>query len=200
MFDDCLFDDMPRLETPRLILRRLEMRDAPDLFDYSRDPQVAKHVLWDAQTSVSEARAYVRYMLRRYRAGEPASWGIEFKENHRLIGTIGFMWINRDHHSAEVGYSLARDYWNRGIMSEALVAVLDEGFLNLGLHRIEAQHEVDNPASGRVMAKCGMLYEGCVRGRLYNKGRYVDVALYAILREDYLRRNGLHAPVLPPLR
>ena len=89
MFDDCLFDDMPRLETPRLILRRLEMRDAPDLFDYSRDPQVAKHVLWDAQTSVSEARAYVRYMLRRYRAGEPASWGIEEKETGRVVGTIG---------------------------------------------------------------------------------------------------------------
>ena len=170
------------------------------MYEYSRDPEVARHVLWDAHTSIGESRGYLRYAVRQYRQDMPASWGIEFKENHRLIGTIGFMWINRDHHSAEVGYSLARDYWNRGIMSEALEAVLDEGFLNLGLHRIEAQHEVDNPASGRVMAKCGMLYEGCVRGRLYNKGRYVDVALYAILREDYLRRNGLHAPVLPPLR
>ena len=99
------------------------------------------------------------------------------------------MWINRDHNSAEVGYSLARAQWNKGLMSEALEAVLEEGFMDLGLHRIEAQHEVDNPASGRVMVKCGMLYEGCVRGRLYNKGRYVDVSLYAILRDDYLRRR-----------
>ena len=187
MFDDCLFDDMPRLETPRLILRRLEMRDAPDLFDYSRDPQVAKHVLWDAQTSVSEARAYVRYMLRRYRAGEPASWGIEEKETGRVVGTIGYMWYQRDNNACEVGYSLARRRWNRGYMTEALAEVLLFSFEELGVHRVEAQHEVENAASGAVMRKCGMRKEGTLRGRLYNKGRYVDVDLYAMLREDYAR-------------
>ena len=187
MFDDCLFDDMPRLETPRLILRRLEMRDAPDLFDYSRDPQVAKHVLWDAQTSVSEARAYVRYMLRRYRAGEPASWGIEEKETGRVVGTIGYMWYQRDNNACEVGYSLARRRWNRGYMTEALAEVLRFSFEELGVHRVEAQHEVENAASGAVMRKCVMRKEGTLRGRLYNKGRYVDVDLYAMLREDYAR-------------
>ena len=187
MFDDCLFDDMPRLETPRLILRRLEMRDAPDLFDYSRDPQVAKHVLWDAQTSVSEARAYVRYMLRRYRAGEPASWGIEEKETGRVVGTIGYMWYQRDNNACEVGYSLARRRWNRGYMTEAFAEVLRFSFEELGVHRVEAQHEVENAASGAVMRKCGMRKEGTLRGRLYNKGRYVDVDLYAMLREDYAR-------------
>lgn len=187
MFDDCLFDDMPRLETPRLILRRLEIRDAPDLFDYSRDPQVAKHVLWDAQTSVSEARAYVRYMLRRYRAGEPASWGIEEKETGRVVGTIGYMWYQRDNNACEVGYSLARRRWNRGYMTEALAEVLRFSFEELGVHRVEAQHEVENAASGAVMRKCGMRKEGTLRGRLYNKGRYVDVDLYAMLREDYAR-------------
>ncbi len=187
MFDDCLFDDMPRLETPRLILRRLEMRDAPDLFDYSRDPQVAKHVLWDAQTSVSEARAYVRYMLRRYRAGEPASWGIEEKETGHVVGTIGYMWYQRDNNACEVGYSLARRRWNRGYMTEALAEVLRFSFEELGVHRVEAQHEVENAASGAVMRKCGMRKEGTLRGRLYNKGRYVDVDLYAMLREDYAR-------------
>ena len=187
MFDDCLFDDMPRLETPRLILRRLEMRDAPDLFDYSRDPQVAKHVLWDAQTSVSEARAYVRYMLRRYRAGEPASWGIEEKETGRVVGTIGYMWYQRDNNACEVGYSLARRRWNRGYMTEALAEVLRFSFEELGVHRVEAQHEVENAASGAVMRKCGMRKEGTLRGRLDNKGRYVDVDLYAMLREDYAR-------------
>lgn len=190
---DGFFHDLPELETGRLLLRKLRMTDAQDMYEYSRDPEVALHVLWDAHTSISESRGYLRYAVRQYRQDLPASWGIELKENGRLIGTIGFMWINRDHHSAEVGYSLSRQYWNRGIMSEALDAVIDEGFMELGLHRIEAQHEVDNPASGRVMAKCGMLYEGCVRGRLYNKGRYVDVSLYAILRDDYMRRRGLHS-------
>lgn len=186
-----LFSNLPTLRTERLTLRPARMSDAADLYEYSKDPEVARHVLWDAHQSVGDSRGYLRYAVRQYRQDLPASWGIELKENHKLIGTIGFMWINRDHNSAEVGYSLAREYWNRGIMSEALSAVLNEGFMDLNLHRIEAQHEVDNPASGRVMVKCGMMYEGCVRGRLYNKGRYVDVALYAILRDDYLRRRGM---------
>lgn len=182
-----LYGDMPVIETPRLRLRKLNMRDAQDIFNYSCDPQVARYVLWEAQRSVADARAYLRYMLRKYRAGEPASWGIELKETRRIIGTIGFMWIQRDNSSAEVGYSLARAHWNRGIMTEALQALLDYGFRGLNLNRIEAQHETENPASGAVMRKCGMLREGLLRQRMMNKGKYVDVELYAILRSDYLQ-------------
>ena len=179
------FRDLPVLETDRLVLRALRMDDAEDIFEYSQDPEVARHVLWNAQTHIHESRDYIRYAIRQYRMDEPASWAIVHKADDRVIGTIGFMWVNYDHHSAEVGYSMSRDYWNQGLMTEALGAVLRAGFTKLNLHRIEAQHEVDNPASGRVMEKCGMKYEGCVRGRLFNKGKYVDVALYAVLREDY---------------
>ncbi len=176
---------MPTLETRRLRLRKLSMRDAQDIFDYSQDPQVARYVLWEAQTSLSEARSYIRFMLRKYRLGEPASWGIEWKETGRIIGTIGFMWIQRDNAAAEVGYSLSRAYWNRGIMTEALRALLRYGFRSMNLNRIEAQHETENPASGAVMRKCGMQREGTLRQRLLNKGRFVDVELYAILRRDF---------------
>ena len=185
MFDIGIFDEMPALETPRLTLRKLEMRDAQDIFDYGRDPQVARHVLWDAYTSVSETRGYVRYMIRKYRAGEPSSWGIVEKETGRVVGTIGYMWYQKDNNACEVGYSLARRCWNRGYMTEALAAVLQYSFETLSVHRVEAQHEVDNGASGAVMRKCGMRKEGTLRGRLLNKGKYVDVDLYAILREDY---------------
>lgn len=188
MFDDGLFDEMPTLETPRLILRKLDMRDAADMFDYSRDPQVAKHVLWDAHTSISESRGYIRYMIRKYRSGEPSSWGIVEKLSGRVVGTIGYMWYQKDNNSCEIGYSLARACWNRGYMTEALTEVIRYSFENLRLHRVEAQHEVDNGASGAVMRKCGMTKEGTLRGRLYNKGRYVDVDLYSILREDYASR------------
>ena len=81
-----------------------------------------------------------------------------------MIGTVGFMWINLDYRSAEVGYSLSRAYWNQGIMTEALRAVVAFGFDTLRL--------------------VGMQYEGILRQRLKNKGRFVDVALYAILRSD----------------
>lgn len=182
------FGYMPTLETPRLRLRRLNMRDAQDIYDYGRDPIVARHVLWDAYRSVGEARSYLRYMLRKYRLGEPASWGIEWKESGRIIGTIGFMWIQRENASAEAGYSLSRAYWNRGIMTEALSALIDYGFRSMNLNRIEAQHETLNPASGAVMRKCGMLHEGTLRQRMLNKGKFVDVELYAILRRDYMKK------------
>lgn len=178
---------MPDLSTPRLRLRKLTMRDAQDIYRYSRDPEVARHVLWEAHRSIGDSRAYLRYMLRRYRGHEPASWGIEHLETGRIIGTIGFMWIQDDNAAAEVGYSLAREYWGRGLMTEALRAVLQYGFDGLSLNRIEAQHETDNPASGAVMRKCHMRHEGTLRSRLYNKGRYVDVELYAILRQDFNR-------------
>ena len=131
---------MPDLMTPRLRIRRLTMRDAQDIYRCSRDPEVARHVLWDAHRSIGDSRAYLRYMLRRYRAHEPASWGIELLETGRVIGTIGFMWIQDENASAEVGYSLAREYWNRGIMTEALAAVIRYAFDGMDLNRVEAQH------------------------------------------------------------
>ncbi len=180
-----IFSRMPTLETPRLQLRKVAMTDAPDLYEYGSDPEVARHVLWEAYRSEADARMYVRFLQRQYRGDQPSSWGIVFKPQQKMIGTIGFMWWNHDHNSAEVGYSLSRGYWNQGIMSEALKEVLRFGFEVMGVHRIEAQHECNNPASGRVMEKVGMRHEGTLRGRLYNKGRYVDVELYAILREQF---------------
>ena len=182
---DGIFARLPRLETPRLVLRRMTMADAEDIYAYGRDPEVSRHVLWDAYRSVGEARAYLRYIQRQYRLNDPSSWGIELKATGRLIGTIGFMWWNKEYKSAEVGYSLARAYWNRGLMTEALRAVLHFGFTQMDLHRIEAQHELENPASGRVMEKVGMKKEGVLRERLWNKGRYVDVALYSVLRKEF---------------
>lgn len=160
------------------------MTDAQDMFEYSRDPMVSEHVLWDTHRSIADSKAYLRYILRQYRNNEPSSWGITLKQTGHLIGTIGFMWWNQQFRSAEVGYSLARAYWNRGLMTEALDATIRFGFEEMHLYRIEAQHEFDNPASGRVMEKAGMRKEGVLRGRLYNKGRHVDVCLYAILRGD----------------
>ena len=93
--------------------------------------------------------------------------------------------MQQENRSAEVGYSLSRAYWNRGLMTEALREMLRFCFDTLCLNRVEAQYETDNPASGAVMRHAGMRREGLLRQRIYNKGRYVDVELYAILRSDY---------------
>ncbi|MFR5794331.1 MAG: GNAT family N-acetyltransferase [Christensenellales bacterium] len=155
---------------PRLTLRRMTMKDAKDVFEYSRDADVARHVLWSAQKDIGEAKDYCRYMTRRYRADEPSSWGIVDKKTGHLVGTIGYMNYDMDNASVEIGYSLAKWMWNGGYMTEALRRVIDYTFDAMDINRIEAQHELDNPASGRVMEKCGMRKEGVLRQRLYNKG------------------------------
>ena len=179
-----VFSALPVLETRRLRLRPLSMRDEKDMFRYASDPEVSRHVLWDTHETPRQTRSALRSALRQYRSGAPGSFAIERRSDRRMIGTIGFMWVNIDHKSAEVGYSLNRDFWNQGLMTEALRAVIAFGFDELCLNRIEAQHETDNPASGRVMIHTGMQYEGTMRQRLMNKGRYVDVRQYAILRSD----------------
>ncbi len=180
---------VPTIETPRLILRKMRMSDAQDLFAYSSDPRVAQFVQWSAYTSVFEARAYLRHCMRQYSQGKPPNWGVIDRQTGRLIGTAGYSWVNEDHNSAEIGYSLSYTHWGKGLMTECVAAMLAHGFDKMRLNRIEAQHDVRNPASGRVMEKNGMRLEGVLRGRLRNKGEYVDVKLYAILRKDYEARK-----------
>ena len=189
LFDN-IFTRLPDITTNRLILRNMRMSDAKDIYEYSCDPEVARHVLWEAHQNIHQTKAYIRYVLRQYRMGSPSSFCMELKETGKVIGTIGFMWISNENRSAEVGYSLSRAHWNKGYMTEALAAVLRFGFEDLNLNRIEAQYECDNPASGRVMEHVGMHKEGTLKERLYNKSRFVDVELYAILREEWRRRNG----------
>ncbi|HPF86524.1 MAG TPA: GNAT family protein [Candidatus Limiplasma sp.] len=184
---DPLFEHKAIL-TPRLVLRPAQMKDAQDLYDYSKDPEVARFVLWDAHRSIRETRSVLRHMIRDYHYAPPFTYVIELKEENRVIGTIGLMNVNRLHRSAEVGYSLSRAYWNRGIMSEALKGMLGFCFDTMEFNRIEAQHEVENPASGAVMRHAGMRHEGTLRKRIYNKGRFRDVELYAILKEEFHAR------------
>ena len=179
-----IFARLPVLETPRLILRPMKMSDAKDIYAYSKDPDVARHVLWEAHRSIADAKLYLRYMLRQYRAGLPCSWGIVLRETGQLVGTIGYMWFNEEHRSTEIGYSLAKWLWNQGYMTEALRAVIALSFDRLHVHRIEAMHDSANPASGRVMLKCGMRHEGTLRHKVFNKGRFMDVEQYAILSTD----------------
>lgn len=183
-FRDNFFSDLPRLRTERLLLRRITMRDAPDVYRISSDPRVAKYVMWRTHTSLADSRDYIRSVQRSYRMDRPAPWGIELLQEERLIGTIGYAWINRDHQTAEIGYSLGYEDWNKGYATEALREVLSYSFYQLGLNRVEAQCDVRNPASGRVMQKAGMKREGTLRDRLYNKGEYITVDLYAALRGD----------------
>ena len=179
------FYRLPVLETADLILRKPAVKDAKDIFRYASDPEVARYVLWEPHRSLSETRSFVRFLRSRIRSGYPSSWVVVLKETCSVIGTIGFIWYSEENRSAELGYSFSREHWNRGYATQALKAVIDASFTSLPLNRLEAQHDLRNPASGRVMEKCGLRQEGILRNRIVNKGEYIDVALYAVLRSDW---------------
>lgn len=178
------FSSLPSLETQDLILRRPRMKDAADIYAYASDERVARYVLWEPHLSPAETRFCLRSLIRRARSGYPSSWVMVLRDSGKVIGTIGFIWYSAENSSAEIGYSLSADYWNRGYATQALQAVTAEAFRSLPLNRLEAQHDLRNPASGRVMEKSGYRQEGILRSRVFNKGEYVDVALYSILRSD----------------
>ena len=185
-----VFHTIPTLTTPRLILRAIQMQDAPQFYQYACDPLVAEHVLWDAHPALAHTRNVIRHMQWQYKQDDAFSLAIVLKETQQLIGTIGFMSLETGNRVADVGYSLNRSYWNKGYMTEALSALLAYGFHDLSLNRIEAQHECTNPSSGIVMRKVGMRREGCLRQRYFNKGKFVDVEQYAILRHEFTERKA----------
>ena len=108
-----------------------------------------------------------------------------------LNGDISLLSVDEKNEKAIVGYCLSRKHWRKGIMPEALEEVLRYLFAEVGFQRIESSHAVPNPASGRVMEKCGLLYEGTFRKsfRLLSTGEWVDIVHRAILREDYFARK-----------
>ena len=181
------FYHLPSLETDDLILRKPLLKDARDIFQYASDPEVSRYVLWEPHRSMKETRSFVRFLRSRIRAGFPSSWVAELKDTGSVIGTIGFIWYSDENRSAELGYSFSREYWNRGYATQALQAVINAVFRSLPVNRLEAQHDIRNQASGRVMQKCGLRQEGILRDRILNKEEYITVALYSILRSDWER-------------
>ena len=178
------FRHPPELRTQRLLLRMIRRSDAPEMYRYTRDERVTRYVLWEPHRSILDTYDVIRDLRRQYRHGWPSSLAIALAENDLIIGTIGWMWLNVENRAAEIGYSLNPAYWNQGYMTEALRAVIDYSFKTLKLHRLEAQHDIRNPASGRVMEKVGMLREGELKDRVRNKGRYCTVALYAAINPE----------------
>ncbi len=180
-----VFGDLPTLETDRLMLRKISMDDAADMFEYASDPEIARYVTWDAQKSIEDSKAFISWVLEQYANGQVAPWGVVLKENGKLIGTCDFVYWNTNHARAEVGYAMSRQYWGQGLTPEAVRAILAFGFDKMRLNRIEARCNVPNTASARVMEKVGMQFEGILRQQMFTKGNYDDLKMYSILRSEW---------------
>jgi len=188
-----IFRDPPVLETSRLTLRRMLKRDSLDMFEYACSPDVTEYLLWEPHRNETYTYKYLSYLQSRYRAGDFYDWAVVWRNTDKMIGTCGFTRFHWEHNAAEIGYVLNPGFWGYGIAPEAVRAVLRFGFINLGLHRIEARYMAGNIRSRRVMEKVGMQYEGIARDSMYVKGKYVTIGTCAILKPDYLELYGMGA-------
>ncbi len=175
------------LETERLILGKLKIEDAEDMFNnWASDENVTKYLTWKPHENIDASSVYLAFCISCYEKDYTFQWGIELKENNSLIGSISVVDLNTNIDSATIGYCISTKEWNKGIVTESLVAVIKFLFNEVGVNRVEAYHVVENRASGRVMEKCGMKYEGIKRAGLRDSsGNLVDLAVYAILRSDF---------------
>ena len=166
-------------------MRRYKDSDAKDVLEYSSDAETLKYLGWGTPPqSIQDARNEIyNYALSR-----PGIYAIELKSNAKCIGEIGLE-LSTPNEKATVSFLLNSKYWGRGIMSEALEAILKLCFEKLELNRVEADHFSENEASGRVMEKCGMKKEGVARGVYKDKDVFRDEVRYGAVRSEWLERK-----------
>jgi [ribosomal protein S5]-alanine N-acetyltransferase len=173
--------DLPRLETSRLQLRAYREADIPELVPLIGAREVAATT---GRIPYPYTENDARTFLASIGSDDEVRLSIRLRTDDHLIGGIGLR-LNVQHHHAELGYWLGVPYWGNGYATEAARAMLRYGFQKLGLHRIFASHFKNNPASGRVLKKLGMLYEGCQREHVCKWDQFIDSELYGILRRDW---------------
>ena len=184
-----LFSDLPILETQRVSLRKINLFDTQDVFEYASDQKVSRYLLWDTHKSTITTRKFIINIMQNYLDGKEAPWGIEYKENSKIIGTIGFNYWDVTNKKAEVGYVLSSKYWNAGLMTEILQMIVNFGITELMLNRIEAKCDPLNVASQKVLGKTGFKYEGLLRKYVSANGEYKDIMLFSLIASDLLNKQ-----------
>lgn len=183
------FETFPTLETPRLILRELVPEDAEAVFAFRSDYTVTRLNIGRAYETLDEAEMLIYNIRRNFRDKRELRWAITLRGQPQVIGLCGYnFWLRQDYR-ASIGYDLARPHWGKGIMTEALRAVIAFGFGQMALNRIEADTSAENYASARVLEKLGFQREGIQREQYFEGGEFHDLILYALLRRDFILSN-----------
>jgi RimJ/RimL family protein N-acetyltransferase len=183
-----MLTDAPILESERLRLRSLLLEDAPLIYEYMRDSEIAANTLnIPFPYPEGAAEEWIEAANEANREGKGFTFAIALKAPPTFIGSIG-LGVEHHHQRAEIGYWIGKAYWGHGYVTEAVRRLIAFGFDDLNLNRIHARYFDCNPASGRVMQKAGMTYEGTLHAHYLKWGDYLDAHLYAILRKDYEAR------------
>lgn len=176
-----VFRENQMLQTDRLVLRPFSMDDVMDVFLYASNKDVTKYLTWEAHTDLLQTEKTIKELY----INSPGTYAIELRSENKCIGCIDLR-LDKKNNKGSFGYVLNQNYWGQGYMSEALMITLNFAFAKLNLNRIQSTHYVGNEASGFVMQKCGMKYEGMGLEEVKVKGIYHDVVHYAILKCDWM--------------
>lgn len=169
-------------------LRTISKSDAPDMFDYGKDPEVTKYLNWGPFTSLQDAkRSYKEIFKPRIKNGLPLGYAIIDLTKNKMIGTIDFHSKIKSENSVEIGYCLHKDYWNQGIMTKAIQYVIKIGFEYLNYDLIRIKHLSGNVGSQKVIAKTKFKFkssEPYLLEKVYGVMKD-DMLIYELKREDY---------------
>ena len=173
------FDPFPVLETERLILRKISMNDAEDMFHLRTNEDAMKYINKPKLTSIDDAKEIIKKMNDPDRI----QWGITLKTSDTIIGTIGYNRIEKEHYRAEIGYILHPKYWNTGLMSEAITKVINYGFDEMKLHSIEAIINPGNTISRKILQKFNFIKEAYFKESFFFEGEFYDSEVYSLMKK-----------------
>lgn len=177
------------IETSRLTLRRLQVTDSKALFRILSDEEVTRYYDDETFTNISQATSQIKSWEQGFAYQRCIRWGIVPRGEREIIGTCGFYGIHTWHMRASIGYELARSAWRQGIMTEALSAIIDLGFKEMNLNRIDAVVLPENEASNKLLEKLGFRQEGVLKEyeNWGNKG-FVDLSMFSLLKSTWISR------------
>ena len=174
------------LKTKRLLLRRFTMDDANSIFNnWANDPDVTEYLTWQPHGNIDVTKTVLTGWVDGYAKEDFYVWGIVISTTNELIGSISVVSQDDKIKMVHIGYCIGKKWWRQGFVSEALAALIKFFFEEVGINRIEARYDPQNPNSGKVMEKCGMKYEGLMRQADWNAKGICDSIIYAILAKDY---------------
>ena len=182
----------PTIDLDGARLRPLRVADAAALYAYLRDPVVTELTSYPV-ASVPMVEAIIERALSRWTAGELSKWGIALQQDDQLVGTCGFNEWSKVHRWAELAFDLAQAHWSKGLMRQAVAAVLQWTYRQDLVNRVHAFVRVDNRRSERLLERSGFVREGCLRSYRVCRGQPHDFFIYGLLRSDWAAAQQLRA-------
>lgn len=179
------FHPFPELRTERLHLKRMTESDDAQIFALRNDERVMRYIDRPRAQTIDDARVLIELTNETIDRNEGIVWGIYLHSSPLLIGNLGFWRTDRSNHRAEIGYVLLPEYWQQGIISEAVTAVINFGFEKMNLHSIEANVNPANKASIAVIEKAKFKQEAYFRENFYFEGKFLDSVIFGLLASEW---------------